>query len=125
MAKRPDMKSSAIIKRCGDNIYEPTEAGRFRQLPSGHSYGLDENPSKKAHDLGGRFVLTSGDFSYFGSEAIPLPRGLQFDRGSRASMPLPEELVVEFNTWRRTLPRGVHNRPRRWPKGDTSWRQQE
>jgi hypothetical protein len=33
LPKRPDMKASAIIKRCGDNIYEPTKAGSFRQLP--------------------------------------------------------------------------------------------
>ena len=71
--KRPDMRASSIIQRCGDNIYEPTEAGSIRQLPSGHSYGLDENSANKAHDLGGRFVLTSEESSYFGSEAIPLP----------------------------------------------------
>jgi hypothetical protein len=123
--KRPDMKASAIIQRCGDNIYEPTQAGSFRQLPSGHSYGLDENAANKAHDLGGRFVLTSGEFSYFGSEAIPLTdRFLSLIVGRAHRCRFPEELVAEFNTWRRTLPRGVHNRPRKWPKGDTSWRQQ-
>lgn len=124
LPKRPDMNASAIVRRCGDNIYEPAATGSFRQLPSGHSYGLEENPANKDHDLGGRFVLTSMDFSYFGVDAIPLPdrfRSLIVGRAHRCHF--SEELVAEVDTWRKSLPRGLQNRPRKWPNGDASWRQ--
>ncbi len=124
LPKRPDMSAAAIVKRCGDNIYEPRGPGSFRQLPSGHSYGLEEHLKNKEHDLGGRFVLTSADFSYFGVDAIPLPdrlRSLIVGRAHRCRF--AKEIVAEVDAWRKSLPRGVQHRPRRWPKDDASWRQ--
>lgn len=59
--------------RCGDNIYEPLPNGEFRQLRSMHSNGEAEDPERKAHDLGGRYVLVSETFAYFGSNALTLP----------------------------------------------------
>lgn len=124
LPKRPDMTASSIVKRCGDNIYEPIAPGNFRQLPSGHSHGLEENPANKTHDLNGRFVLASTIFSYFGVDGTPLPKrfsSLIVGRAHRCHF--PDELVAEFDTWRKSLPRGVQNRPRRWPADDLSWRQ--
>ena len=124
LPKRPDMNASAIVKRCGDNIYKPGGPGSFRQLPSGHSYGLEENLANKEHDLGGRFVLTSAKFSYFGADAIPLPDrfgSLIVGRAHRCLF--SEEIVAEVDAWRKSLPRGVQNRPTKWPKGDASWRE--
>lgn len=111
LPKRPDMNASSIVKRCGDNIYEPVEPGSFRQLPSGHSHGLDENPDNKTHDLSGRFVLTSSNFSYFGVDAIPLPdrfSSLIVGRAHRCRF--LDKLVAEFDVWRKTLPSVVSQR---------------
>lgn len=121
--KRPDVQSTRIVDRCGDNIYEPVGHDRFRQLPSAHSHGACENPESKAHDLGGRCVLTSGDFSYFGSEAKPLQPGLEdliVGRAHRCRF--PDAFVQKVDQWRRTLPKGVHAAPREWRDGDRSWR---
>lgn len=105
LAKRPDMNAAAIAKRCGDNIYGPGGPGTFRQLPSGHSNGIEEDLGNKAHDVGGRFVLTSADFSYVGVEAIPLPdrfSSLIVGRAHRCHF--SDELVTEFDAWRKSLP---------------------
>ncbi|MGE0816174.1 MAG: hypothetical protein AB7O28_10680 [Vicinamibacterales bacterium] len=121
--KRPDMTSSRTVDRCGDNIYEALGGRRFRQLPSGHSNGEFENPESKEHDLGGRHVLVSRDFSYFGGEALPLPEALGALVVGRAHRcRFPEATVEEVERWRQTLPRGVRSSPYYWRDGDRSWR---
>src|ERR1039458_1399870 len=40
----------------------------YRQLRSMHSNGDSEDEENKAHDLGGKRVLVSETFAYFGSE---------------------------------------------------------
>lgn len=70
--KRPRYDKDVQV-RCGDNIYEPLPNGEFRQLRSMHSNGEAEDSERKAHDLGGMYVLVSETFAYFGSKALTLP----------------------------------------------------
>jgi hypothetical protein len=124
-AKRPRADGASILDRCGDNIYQPVEPQGYRQLHSAHSSkGGEEDEGAKHHDLSGRFVLASSDFSYFGAAPIPLPdafRSLIVKRGHRSRF--PEGFVAEVDGWRRSLPRGVQDRPQRWRDGDESWRE--
>jgi hypothetical protein len=106
-----------------ENIYEPIGHDRFRQLPSAHSHGDLENPESKAHDLGGKCVLTAREFSYFGSDAIPLPEGLESLIVGRAHRcRFPDAVVEAVDRWRQQLPQGVQAAPHEWRDGDRSWR---
>lgn len=121
--KRPNVSSPRIADRCGDNIYEPIGHDRFRQLPSVHSHGDRENPESKKHDLGGKCVLVASEFSYFGSDARPLPKGLEdlvVGRAHRCRF--PDAFVAKVDQWRQNLPKGVQAAPHEWRDGDRSWR---
>jgi hypothetical protein len=58
-----------LISIAGDNIYKPDTSSKrgYIQLPN--KYHTDKNMD---HDLGGKYVLLSNDFFYFGSGAIPV-----------------------------------------------------
>lgn len=107
---------------CGDNIYMPLATGGFRQLPSAHSNGEVEDAKSKARDLGGRQVLLSDDFVYFGGEARNLPP--QFARlivgraHKRFRSPDHVGLIEAFEKFFASLPRGIRGRPRE-RAGDT------
>jgi hypothetical protein len=121
--KRPDMASTQRVKRRGDNIYEHLGSDRYRQLPSEHSRGDAEHVGNKRHDLGGRFVLLSLDFSYFGRDAIRLPdRFSALVAGRGHTCRFPDELVRAVARWQARLPKGVHVAPHRWSDGDGSWK---
>ncbi len=124
-AKRPDMSSARIVDRCGDNIYQPTAIGAFRQLHSLHSRpNGDEKLSEKNRDLGGLHALLSRTFAYFGEGGPPLPPDLSFlkvGRGHRCRF-TPEQ-IARVTTWFAKLPSGVRGRPAKWRDGDTSWQQ--
>ncbi len=122
--RRPDMNAKRIRARCGDNIYEPLPRSGFRQLPSGHSNpdGSEDRP-QMAHDLGGRHVLVSGKFTYFGSSAPDLPPRLSFLKIGRAHRcRFTEEQVQAVADYVGALPRGVLGRPSHWPEKETSWK---
>lgn len=106
----------------GDNIYQPVVSGGYRQLWSRHSNGEAEDERNKAHDLGGRRVLISETFSYFGSIALPLPpelRPLVVTRGHRSKF--TDEMKLHFMRFTETVALGVHGAPTLWRKGDKSW----
>jgi hypothetical protein len=120
--KRPHQGKDVRLK-CGDNIYEPTPDGGFRQLsPSMHSDGPNENTANKEHDLSGVNVLISENFAYFGSKPMDLPSELKYliaGRGHRCHFSEAEKSrFIEFV--RNTVP-GLHAPPRNWPKNDESW----
>ena len=76
--KIPDMRSKDIINRRGDNIYKPM-GNNFQQLSSRHSNeDGSENLAKKDHDLGGKYVLVSSHFHYFGRKMLELPDDLKY-----------------------------------------------
>jgi hypothetical protein len=108
--------------RCGDN-YEPLPNAGFRQLPSQHSNGEDENPERKEHDLGGRNVLISEAFAYFGSNCLTLPPELEcliVGRGHRCCF--PDDVKTQFLEFVRQSGFGIHGPPRKWPGNDKSWK---
>lgn len=74
--KKPIWKHGApLTRRRGDNIYRPLPGGGFEQLPSNHydhARGREDVNAKRT-DLGGKHVLVSRRFAYFGSSSKPLP----------------------------------------------------
>ena len=122
-AKIPDYGRREAVWRCGDNIYRPLPSGGFQQLQSMHSSGMRENPEKKAHDLGGVYVLISKRFWYFGSRALELPAELAELKVGRAHKNrFPPHIVSAFLEFIREQPTGVRAGPSVWPDGDESWR---
>lgn len=66
----------------GDAIYTGNDPATARQVtPCAHSRGRAEDVQMKHHDLGGRFVLISDHFSYFGKSAPLVPLEAQLHRG--------------------------------------------
>jgi hypothetical protein len=121
-AKKPTY-TGGLRKKCGDNIYEPqASGGGYRQLRSMLSNGDSEDEENKAHDLGGKRILVSETFAYFGSKALPLPTRFQsliVQRGHRSRF--SDDLKAEFIRFAGSIGFGVHGAPRRWPDGDDSW----
>jgi hypothetical protein len=76
--KIPDFSIDGTVNKCGDNIYMPLGKKNFQQLQSMHSLKRSkiEDPKSKKHDLGGKNVLLSKDFYYFGSKKVVLPESL-------------------------------------------------
>lgn len=125
-AKRPDMRSTRVIDSRGDNIYEPVDDGRYRQLPSLHSTkdGTEyaEHTWNLRHDLSGKQVLVGDRFVYFGKDGPPLPSELSFlrvGRGHRCNFTSSQVNAVA--AWFATLPQGVVGRPAQWSSNDSSW----
>jgi Nucleotide modification associated domain 2 len=105
----PNAGSADVTERLGDCIYDYS-SGMARQRPGVHGR---ENVKT---DLGGRNVLVSRDFYYFGNQAIPLPRDLlpichqTQGHKSKANAPYFER----FLTWLRGLnltPGHLYGRP--------------
>jgi hypothetical protein len=72
----------------GDAIYTGNHPATARQLtPSAHSNGDAEDAANKWHDLGGRYVLVSDHFVYFGPDApyLPIEKRLHHGRGHRSN----------------------------------------
>ncbi|GAH33906.1 unnamed protein product [marine sediment metagenome] len=63
----PDVNSLDLARRLGDCIYDYTDAAHPRQRRGVHG------PGNVDTDLGGKNVLISRDFFYFGSRAMRLP----------------------------------------------------
>lgn len=89
----PNIKSMALQDRLGDCIYD-FSSGSPRQRRGVHV------PGDADRDLGGKNVLISRDFYYFGSRALPLPDHLlpichqTQGRRSKANAPYLEPFVA-------------------------------
>jgi hypothetical protein len=122
-AKKPhDLRGQPMVVRCGDNCYEPLRNGDFRQFPCFHSRDDGNGPALMRLDLGGRFVLASRHFGYFGVDAVPLDPGLEFmvpGRGHRVKFSGSER--ARILAYLEKQPTGLRGRPRLWPVADTSW----
>ncbi len=121
--KIPNFANSAVVSKCGDNIYRPLPNGEYRQLQSMHSDGRNENPHKKMHDLGGKNVLVARHFHYFGSMALELPEELYELKVGRAHKnKFSEDTAAILLSFMASKPIGVVAPPTSWPVGDQSWR---
>ncbi len=77
--KRPDF-SKEQVHTCGDNIYRPVEGG-YEQLRSRHSShpfkdSWSVNKYAMNHDLGGKYVLVSDNFIYYGKDTVKIEGSL-------------------------------------------------
>jgi len=123
--KIPDYTKGKVVCKCGDNIYKPLPNGGFRQLQSIHSLkqGIRENPKTKAHDLGGKNVLISKNYYYFGLRAVDLPEtlnGLKVGRGHKSRF--SSDIISAFTKFISRYTAGVKARPTRWSPDDDSWK---
>lgn len=120
--KRPVMNSPHLSDRCGDNIYEPTAIGEFRQLHSRHSNADgSEKVQHKERDLGGVHVLVADRFVYFGGEGPSVPAELGFleiARGHRCRF-TPEQ-IAKVTRWFGRQPPGLHGEPALGPASKPS-----
>lgn len=89
--KRPDF-SKRQEYTCGDNIYKPDNGG-YKQLRSCHSLhpfrdSWSVNTNAMKHDLGGKYVLLSDNFIYYGKNTVRIEgylRELIASRGHRCN----------------------------------------
>ena len=103
------------VYKVGDNIYRPLPNGRFRQLRSMHSNGVQENPETKAHDLGGVNVLIGTRFHYFGGCGPDLPRGLNVLRVGRGHKNQFSPITISnFLKFISSYPQGIIAPPTKW-----------
>jgi hypothetical protein len=115
-AKIPDYSIGKVIYKCGDNIYKPLPNGGFQQLQSTHSNGTDENHKKKTHDLGGKNILISKTFYYFGSSPLALPASLDDLKVGRAHKNrFSPDIVSAFIAFITRQTVGVNAHPTSWP----------
>jgi len=123
-------KLSAIVYRCGDNIYKPLVDNPqtnddFQQLQSMHSQGKGpiEDPKSKKHDLNGKNVLISHKFHYFGSKPIDLPDTLvELKVGRAHKSRFSQETISTFVEFISRQSAGVDAPPSSWPQNDDSWK---
>ena len=121
-AKIPDYSIGKVVYKCGDNIYKPLPNGDFQQLQSMHSNGKSENHKTKAHDLGGKNVLISKTFYYFGSRPLDLPESLDDLKVGRAHKnSFSPNIVSAFITFITRQRAGINAPPTSWPRNDASW----
>jgi hypothetical protein len=122
-AKKPNYFKGEVVHKCGDNIYKPLRNGDFQQLQSTHSNGTNEDPKTKAHDLGGKNVLASKTFYYFGSRPLKLPERLDDLRVGRGfKNKFSPEIVSAFIAFITLKTAGVNACPTCWAGNDDSWK---
>ena len=122
-AKIPDYAKGKVVYKCGDNIYKPLPNGDFQQLQSMHSNGTNENPKTKAHDLGGKNILISKTFYYFGSKPLDLPESLDDLKVGRAHKSrFSANIMATFIKFISRQTAGINAPPQSWPHDDDSWK---
>ncbi len=117
--KKPVVNGS-ISQMYGDNFYhQNTKTGKWIQEDSAHSLkDGSPNPKHIERDIGGKYVLTSQIFYYFGVDSIPIPmeyiticsngRGLK-------STSIPTEVANNFISWlQKNYEKGIHADPINW-----------
>ncbi len=110
--KIPDVRSPDYRRRVGDCIYD-FSGSRVRTRPGRHP------PSFKPLDLGGKNALVASGFSYFGSDPVDLPPGLQgvVKTGNGHRGRANALLEGAFAEWASSLPRGLRGEPQMFPWG--------
>lgn len=96
---RTTATSAADAAWHGDAIYTGNDPATAHQVtPCAHSRGHAEDPVAMRHDLGGRYVLVSDHFIYFGAAAqyLELESELHHGRGHRATH--SAETLAEFES---------------------------
>ncbi len=117
--KRPVINGS-LVQMYGDNIYHrDAKTNVWVQEDSAHSLESGrENAKHKSTDLGGRFVLVSQHFYYFGKKAIQIPKELlevcSNGRNSKIDA-IPVGIRSQFVAWiESAASKGIHGDPIGW-----------
>ena len=116
--KIPDMGADGPEAKAGDNIYRPrrsdaASAADFEQLANANHV-----PRDRKRDVGGNFVLVSGEFYYFGGSAPAVPRDVRPDvprgqsRYGQGSCPAQAERFLQYI--RDNYRVGRHGQPHNW-----------
>lgn len=113
--KKPNLNGS-LQSIYGDNIYHKDNDGKWIQSDSAHSFenGVTNEEHLKI-DIGGKNVLISDNFYYFGDNALKLPKSLT----KVAHVTVGEKLVLaefqdEFFKWLSYFEKGIKGDPINW-----------
>lgn len=115
----PKVFSRDLAERLGDCIYDFSRSGAPFLRTGVHGEG------NRKSDLGGKNVLLSRDFYYFGNRAIPLPKELLpiCHQGQGHKSKANDPYVATFEHWLRGLGLGggqIYG----WPDTVISWSQE-
>lgn len=115
--KRPIIPGS-LVKMYGDNMYYQDAAGLWNQLNSAHSHPDGSTNQKHLdRDIGGKRVVVSSNFYYFGNKAPFIGRsfrGLVRD-GIGQKKVTDVELIEKFKNWLwENYNNGIHGDPINW-----------
>jgi hypothetical protein len=70
--KKPNLSSSQIIDRAGDNIYKPVKSRHGLKMEFEQMHNKNHNEGDKENDLKGENVLFSNCFYYFGYRPLKI-----------------------------------------------------
>lgn len=70
--KIPQLNSNNVENKAGDNIYKPDSRGNFIQIEN-----KNHLENHRETDVGGKYILISDCFYYFGHSAICIPSELR------------------------------------------------
>ena len=84
------------FKNRKDNMYFKDEDGKYDYI-RGKTHGRKE----MNHDIGGKFVLISNEYIYFGKDAIKIPKKLRWiiKKGPGHKSNFSEEQIKKFEIW--------------------------
>ena len=124
VAKIPYCSTGKVVHKCGDNIYKPLPNGGYQQLQSMHSKGTcKDRATNKKRDLGGKYVLISKTFCYFGSRPLNLPEFLGNLKVGRAhKCRFTPDIITVFISFIKHQKAGINARPTLWHNNDKSWK---
>lgn len=119
--KKPVVEGS-LVKMYGDNIYhQDPKTKKWIQEDSAHS--LDDGVTNEDHlkrDIGGKYVLVSREFYYFGDNTPEIPEELREVCCKGRDMKykeIPQEIREAFVRWLKdNYHIGIHGDPINWKK---------
>ena len=125
--KIPDMSAKSVVKKCGDNIYQPlksapTAIDDFIQKPNPYH---DKNDIQ--NDLKSLYVIISNKFWYFGQKKVSIPEDIpikvpyrQSSHGVRThDMDVANRFIKYLSDH---YCQGIIFHPNKWPANDESWK---
>jgi hypothetical protein len=118
--KKPTQRSERRIDLVGDNIYF-RERGQWKQLPN-----RNHSPADIARDTGGRCVLISETFAYFGSAPLDIPVQIRpavpSGISAHGAMTKDGRTAQDFIEFVMAHKLQRPPRPELWRNADTSWK---
>lgn len=115
--KKPVMNGT-LVTMYGDNFYHKDSSENWIQEDSAHCMTNGScNPEHLRKDTGGKNVLISEHFYYFGDKAPTIPIGLHdvchITQGQK--IVTPDELATAFLEWvTKNFHQGIHGDPLNW-----------